>query len=49
MVKALGHHRILIRDLTDPSCVRACMHVLSTAEEKQQLIEALSKRHQGEA
>tara|TARA_B100001057_G_scaffold25574_1_gene23539 strand:- start:167 stop:337 length:171 start_codon:yes stop_codon:yes gene_type:complete len=33
----------------DPNCLRDCLHVLSTAEEKQRLIEALSKLHQGDA
>ena len=49
MVKALGRRRIWIRDLADPSCLRACLHVLSTAEEKEQLIEAIGKRDQENA
>lgn len=49
MVKALGRRRIWIRDLADPSCLRACVHVLTTAEEKEQLIEALRERHQLDA
>ena len=49
MVKALGRRRIWIRDLADPSCLRACLHVLTTAEEREQLIEALRKRHQLDA
>ena len=49
MVKALGRQRIWIRDLADPSCLRACLHVLTSEEEKAQLIEALGKRHQFDA
>ena len=49
MVKALGRRRIWIRDLADPSCLRACVHVLTTTEEKEQLIGALDKRDQDNA
>ena len=49
MVKSLGRKGIWIRDLADPSCLRACLHVLSTSQEKEQLIEALSNRDQDNA
>ena len=41
MVKRLGDQRIWIRDLADPSCLRACTHVCSNDNDLQQLVAAI--------
>jgi L-cysteine/cystine lyase len=42
VVKALGGQQIWIRDLADPSCLRACTHLCTTNGDIQTLIRALS-------
>ena len=39
VVKQLGSQGLWIRDLADPSCLRACTHLCCTSEE----LEALTK------
>ena len=40
-VKQLGTKGLWIRDLADPSCLRACTHVMTTASELAELEAAL--------
>ena len=40
-VKHLGARKLWIRDLADPSCLRACTHVMTTASELAELENAL--------
>ena len=40
-VKHLGARKLWIRDLADPSCLRACTHVMTTASELAELEQAL--------
>ncbi|MEB3242669.1 MAG: aminotransferase class V-fold PLP-dependent enzyme [Cyanobacteriota bacterium] len=42
IVSQLGERRIWLRALADPSCLRACLHVTTTAAEVEQLLEALA-------
>jgi len=43
IVKLLGKENLWIRDLEDPTCLRACLHITSEADEIQALIEAIEK------
>ncbi|WP_115018290.1 aminotransferase class V-fold PLP-dependent enzyme [Synechococcus sp. UW140] len=43
LVQRLGNKGIWIRDLADPSCLRACTHVCTLASELQNLVEALDQ------
>ena len=42
LVQQLGRDGIWIRDLADPSCLRACTHISTSNEEIDRLITALS-------
>ena len=48
-VKHLGARKLWIRDLADPSCLRACTHVMTTASELAELENALMLPFQGTA
>ena len=41
IVKQLGSRGLWIRDLADPSCLRACTHVSTTEQELAALTDAL--------
>lgn len=41
LVTRLGERGLWLRTLADPVCVRACTHITTTAEEVEQLLEAL--------
>ena len=43
LVKRLGDEGIWIRDLADPSCLRACTHVCTQASELTNLVQALDQ------
>ena len=43
LVKRLGNEGIWIRDLADPSCLRACTHVCTQASELTNLVQALDQ------
>ena len=43
LVKRLGDEGIWIRDLADPSCLRACTHVCTQASELTKLVQALDQ------
>jgi L-cysteine/cystine lyase len=42
LVQQLGCEGIWIRDLADPSCLRACTHICTSDEEIDQLATAIS-------
>lgn len=42
VVRALGDQGLWIRSLDDPRCLRACVHVTTTCEEIERLLEALA-------
>ena len=41
IVKELGRNNIWIRDIDDPKCLRACLHITTTAEEISALTKAI--------
>ena len=43
VVQRLGADQLWIRDLADPSCLRACTHICTTVEELERLTNAVSK------
>ena len=42
-VQRLGQEGVWIRDLADPSCLRACTHVCTTTADIDQLIQKLAR------
>ena len=43
VVQRLGAQQLWIRDLADPSCLRACTHICTTVDELEHLTHALNQ------